>query len=104
MRIGLVSDCEGDAAALEAALEALKRHAADVVVHAGDILKCPFSPDPPSETIGLLRAEGVRAVLGNHDRYLVDWGTPRWPHTLWMRLRRSDPVGAWLHDIPAGQA
>ena len=104
MRIGLVSDCEGDVAALEAALVALKRQAPDMLVHAGDVLKCPFSPDPPAETIDLLRAEGVRTVLGNHDRYLVDWGTPRWPHTLWMRLRRSDPAGARLADVPAGQA
>jgi len=104
MRIGLVPDCEGNARALEAALQVLKRRAPDVLVHAGDILNCPFSPDSPSETIALLQAENVRAVLGNHDRYLVDWGTPRWPHTLWMRLRRSDPAGSWLRDIPAGQA
>ncbi len=104
MRIGLVSDCEGNVAALEAALGALKTHAPDVLVHAGDVLNCPFSPDPPAETIALLRAEGVRTIAGNHDRYLVDWGTPRWPHTLWMRLRRSDPAGAWLDDVPLGQA
>jgi hypothetical protein len=104
VRIGLVSDCEGNAAALEAAFAALRKHAADVLVHAGDVLCCPFSPDPPAETIGLLRAQGVRTILGNHDRYLVDWGTPRWPHTLWMRLRRSDPAGAWLDDVSAGQA
>lgn len=104
MRIGLVSDCEGNVAALEAALGALKAHAPDVVVHAGDILNCPFSPDAPGETLALLRAESVRAVTGNHDRYLIDWGTPRWPHTLWMRLRRSDPLGAWIDDVAAGQA
>ena len=104
MRIGLISDCEGDVVALEAALAALRTHAPDVLVHAGDILCCPFSPDPPGGTIALLKAEGVQAVLGNHDRYFVDWGTPRWPHTLWMRLRRADPVGAWLDDVAAGQA
>jgi predicted phosphodiesterase len=104
MRIGLVSDCEGNVAALEAAQTALRDEAPDVLVHAGDILNCPFSPDPPAETIALLRAEGVQTVTGNHDRYLIDWGTQRWPHTLWMRLRRSDPLGAWIDDVPAGQA
>lgn len=104
MRIGLLSDCEGDVAALEAALAAIRPHAPDVVVHAGDILCCPFSPDPTHQTIALLQAEGVRAVLGNHDRYLVDWGTTRWPHTLWMRLRRADPPPAWVNDVAAGQA
>jgi len=51
-----------------------------------------------------VRTEGVRTVAGNHDRYLIDWGTGRWPHTLWMRLRRSDPAGSWMSDIAAGQA
>ena len=104
MRIGLLSDCEGNLAALEAAIRALKTQAPDVLVHAGDVLNCPFSPDPPGETVSLLRAENVRTVAGNHDRYLSDWGTTRWPQTLWMRLRRSDPLGAWIDDVPAGQA
>jgi predicted phosphodiesterase len=104
MRIGLISDTEGNVAALEAAVAAMKRHAPDVLVFAGDVLECPFSPDPPAETIALLRAEDVRTVPGNHDRYLMDWGTPRWPHTLWMRLRRSDPAGPWIDEVGAGQA
>jgi predicted phosphodiesterase len=103
-RIALISDCEGNLAALEAALGGMKQHAPDVLVAAGDLIACPFSPDPPGQTIALLRAEGVVAVPGNNDRYLIDWGTPRWPHTLWMRLRRSDPPGRWLDDVAAGQA
>src|SRR5229473_1105535 len=98
-RIALISDCEGNVAALQAALRAIKRHAPDSIVVAGDILASPFSPDPPSETIALLRPEPVQAIPGNTDRYLLDWGTPRWPHTLWMRLRRSDPAGSWLDDM-----
>ena len=104
MRIGLFSDCEGNAVALEAILTALRAYAPDVLVCAGDILCCPFSPDPPEETIALLEAHGVLAIPGNHDRYLMDWGTPRWPHTLWMRLRRADPLGAWIEQVPAAQA
>jgi 3',5'-cyclic AMP phosphodiesterase CpdA len=104
MRIGLFSDCEGNAAALESVLTALRARAPDLIVCAGDILCCPFSPDPPAATIALLKAHDVRAIPGNHDRYLMDWGTPRWPHTLWMRLRRADPLGRWIDDVPAGQA
>lgn len=103
-RIGLISDCEGNVAALESALEAIKRHSPDVVVVAGDLLASPFSPDPPAETIALLRSEGVLAIPGNTDRYLIDWGTPRWSHTLWIRLRRSDPPGRWLDEMASGQA
>lgn len=104
MRIGLVSDCEGSVAALAAALQAIRRHGPDVIVVAGDLLACPFSPDPPGETIALLRAEGVQAIPGNCDRNLVDWGTGRWQHTLWMRLRRADPPDSWLGQVEAGQA
>jgi hypothetical protein len=83
----------------------LKQNGCDVVVYAGDILACPFSPDPPAETIALLQSEtNVKAIPGNNDRYLMDWGTSRWPQTLWMRLRRSDPVGPWLDDVGRGQA
>jgi predicted phosphodiesterase len=105
VRIGLLSDCEGSTAPLQAALAALKKKGCDVIAYAGDILACPFSPDPPGQTIGLLRAEEtVQAIPGNNDRYLMDWGTPRWPQTLWMRLRRSDPAGPWLEDLGHGQA
>lgn len=103
-RIGLISDCEGNATALEAVLLALQARAPDLIVHAGDILRTPFSPDPPAATVALLQAHHVLAIPGNHDRYLLDWDTPRWAHTLWMRLRRSDPVGAWLADVGASQA
>src|SRR5258708_32657339 len=73
-RIALISDCEGNVAALQAALRAIKRHAPDSIVVAGDILASPFSPDPPSETVAQLRSEPVQAIPGNTDRYLLDWG------------------------------
>src|SRR5260221_14751797 len=76
-RIALISDWEGNVAALQAALRAIKRHALDSIVVAGDILASPFSPDPPSETVAQLRSEPVQAIPGNTDRYLLDWGTPR---------------------------
>jgi predicted phosphodiesterase len=104
VRIGLFSDCEGNAAALESILTALRAHSPDLLVCAGDLLRCPSSPDPPAETVALLKAHGVLAIPGNHDRYLLDWGTPRWEHTLWMRLRRLDPLGFALDDVAAEQA
>jgi predicted phosphodiesterase len=104
VRIGLFSDCEGNARALEAVLAALRRHSPDHLVCAGDILCNPFSPDPPSATIALLKAHGVLAIPGNHDRYLIDWRTPRWSSTVWMRLRRTDPLRFSFEDVAAGQA
>jgi hypothetical protein len=65
----------------------------------------PFSPDPPGETIALLRAEGVCCVHGNGEAYLTDWGTPRWERTVATRLKRPDPPRPGFWDlVPAGQA
>lgn len=104
MRIGLIGDTHGWVPALEAALSVCHRAGADLVVHCGDFLSTPFSPDPPGETIALLKAEGARIVLGNGELYLRDWGTPRWDETLARRLRRPDPAGYFLDLVPAGQA
>ena len=77
MRIGLIGDTHGWVPALEGAIAACPAEGVDVVVHCGDFISTPFSPDPPGETIALLRAEGVRCVYGNGEAYLMDWGTPR---------------------------
>ena len=105
MRIGLIGDTHGWVPALEGAIAACRAAAVDVVVHCGDFLSTPFSPDPPGETIALLRAEGVLCVHGNGERYLMDWGTPRWEETVALRRARSDqPPDYFLHLVAAGQA
>lgn len=104
MRIGLIGDTHGSVPALEAALAGCRAALADVVVHCGDFLSTPFSPDPPGETIALLRRAGVRVVLGNGEVYLRDWGTPRWDQTLALRRRRPDSPDHFLPSVPAGQA
>jgi hypothetical protein len=105
VRIGLIGDTHGSVPALEAAIAACRAWAVNAIVHCGDFLTAPFSPDPPGETIALLRHEDVLCVHGNHERYLMDWGTPRWEATLAMRLARSDPPRpAMLEQVAAGQA
>jgi hypothetical protein len=104
MRIGLISDTHGSVPALEVALAACRAAAPDVIVHAGDFISVPFSPDPPGETIALLRAEEVQVVYGNSEIYFRDWGTPRWEATLAQRRRRPDPPDYFLPLIPAGLA
>lgn len=104
MRIALIGDTHGYVPALEAVLRARRAASPDVVVHCGDFLSTPFSPDPPEETIALLRAEGVRCVCGNGEVYLRDWGTERWGAALALRRRRPDPPDDFLPYVPAGQA
>ncbi len=104
MRICLIGDTHGFVPALEASLEASKRHAPDVIAHCGDFLTSPFSPDPPSKTIDLLRSENVRVIYGNNEAYLRDWGTPRWESTVAARRRRPDSPDYFLPLIERGQA
>jgi predicted phosphodiesterase len=104
MRIGLLGDTHGFVPALEAALAGCRDAACDLIVHCGDFLSSPFSPDPPSETISLLRAANVSVVVGNGEVYLRDWGTPRWDETLAQRRQRPDPPDHFLPYIAAGQA
>ena len=104
MRICLIGDTHGFVPGLAAAIEAGNRHAPDLIVHCGDFLTSPFSPDPPGETIELLRSESVEVSYGNNEAYLRDWGTPRWEATVAERRRRPDSPDYFLSLIEQGQA
>jgi len=105
MRLGLIGDTHGYVPALEAVLAVCRDARCDVVVHCGDYLSTPFSPDSPGETIAILRREGIRCIVGNNQLYLTDWGTPRWETTVAMRRARSDqPPDYFLPLVPQGQA
>ena len=104
MRISLIGDTHGFVPGLEAALEASNRHAPDFIVHCGDFLTSPFSPDPPGETIDLLRSQNVQVIYGNNEAYFRDWGTPRWEATVAERRRRPDSPEHFLSQTPRGQA
>ena len=105
MRICLIGDTHGFVPGLEAALDASNRHAPDLIVHCGDFLTSAFSPDPPGETIDLLRSENVQVIYGNNEVYFRDWGTPRWESTVAARRRRPDSPDYFLpaHCARAGR-
>jgi hypothetical protein len=105
MRIGLIGDTHGYVPALEAAIHGCQEAKTDRIIHCGDFLTSPFSPDPPDETIALLRAENVTAIYGNGEIYLRNWNTPNWQATLAQRMRRPDPPAPhFMPSIAAGQA
>src|SRR5438105_10760158 len=104
MRIGLLGDTHGHLPALVASLRGCREADAELIVHCGDLVSTPFSPDPPDELIALLRAEGVKGICGNGEIYLRDWGSERWPATLAQRLRRPDrPPDGFEASVAAGQ-
>lgn len=104
MRIGLIGDTHGYIPALEAAIHGCQEVGVDLIIHCGDFLSVPFSPDPPDENIALLQAENVVAIYGNGEIYFRDWDTPCWPKTLAQRMRRPDSPAHFLPFIAQGQA
>lgn len=102
MQIGLIGDTHGYVPALEAAIAGCRDAGVDLIVHCGDFLSTPFSPDPPDETIALLRAEAITAISGNGEIYLSHWNTSHWEATLAQRLRRPDSP-QFLPFVAAGQ-
>lgn len=91
----VIGDVHGCAHALEQVL-ALGR--ADRVVLVGDLF--PKGPDP-LRTWHVLRDAGAVAVMGNHDRRLLDvWGLPgvRVHHATWPKL--PDACRDWLEQLP----
>ena len=105
MRIALLADSHGFAPALEAGLAACRAAAPDLLVVLGDVLTCPYSPDPAGDSIALARDAGVPFVLGNHDLLLRAHGTAEWEDVMAMRAMRGPPRAArWIEHMAAGKA
>jgi predicted phosphodiesterase len=103
VRIALIGDSHGFLPALEAVVAAARAAGPDLIVHCGDLVTLPFSPDPPGESIDLLQAEGVPTIYGNHELMLRAWGTPEWEPALALRLARGYAPGPWVRFVGAGQ-
>jgi predicted phosphodiesterase len=104
MRIALIGDSHGHLPALEAVVAAARAAAPDLIVHCGDLVTIPFSPDPPGQSFDLLRAEGIPTIYGNHDLMMRAWGTPEWERAIALRLVRGYAPGPWVRHVAAGQA
>ncbi len=71
MRLGVIADIHGNAAALEAVLHDLRRRRVATVVNLGDLVSSPLWP---AETLALLREAGIPSLRGNHDRWVAEGG------------------------------
>jgi predicted phosphodiesterase len=69
MRFAAVADIHGNALALEAVIEDLRREEIDQVVNLGDVLSGPIDPAGVAARIIPL---GWQTIRGNHDRYLIE--------------------------------
>jgi predicted phosphodiesterase len=72
--IAVLADIHGNLPALQAVIEDMERSPVDAVVVAGDLINWgPFS----LEVLELVTDEGWAVIRGNHEYYLLDYGTPR---------------------------
>ena len=76
MRLAVLADIHGNLAALQAVQTELERLQPDFVVLDGDLINpMPFS----NSVVDIVRASGWAVVRGNHEFYLLDYGTDRAP-------------------------
>jgi putative phosphoesterase len=88
MRIALISDIHGNAAALEAALAQIEGAAPDRIVVLGDLVLNGPSPVEAVEAVMALEAAGALVIAGNTDIAVADGDyTAAFP---------------WLDEVPAG--
>ncbi len=67
-RFALIADAHGNAWALEAVLEDIRRRGVERIFNLGDVAQGSLRP---AETVALLRRHGVESVRGNTDRMLL---------------------------------
>ena len=101
MRIVIFSDVHGNAIALEAVLAAIRREAApDALFVAGDLV---LLGPRPAEALALLRAlDGARFVIGNTDKYLLDYSDD-YEEVAFARARLSADDLAFIRGLPFEQ-
>lgn len=76
MRLAVLADIHGNLAALQAVQTELERLQPDFVVLNGDLINpMPFS----NSVVDIVRDAGWAVVRGNHEFYLLDYGTDRAP-------------------------
>jgi putative phosphoesterase len=109
MKVGVITDVHGDIFALDAALGRLREMGCDPILCAGDLIDIePFG----EEVVQRLKAEKVTCVLGNHDRWALQFRHRRQDARRFFEpCSVSDVMGSgaelsheslvWLSTLPA---
>ncbi|MBN1110173.1 MAG: metallophosphoesterase family protein, partial [Methanomassiliicoccales archaeon] len=99
MRVALISDVHGNAAALRAVLLHARERGCSSFLHAGDAVGLPR----PEEAIALLRGADVLSVLGNMDQEALDLRAGRGCGDRHLELsveRLGEGSWDWLSSLP----
>ena len=88
-RLAILSDIHGNLPALEAVIADMDQFNPDHVIVAGDLINTvPFD----AEVVSTIVRRGWTAIRGNHEFYMLDYGTPRERSNM-----RNSPSPAWLN-------
>ncbi len=91
-RLAILSDIHGNLPAFEAVIADMAAFAPDHVIVAGDLINmAPFS----AEVLERVFALGWSAIRGNHEYYLLEYGTDREPEA----RRNWDSIGALYEQL-----
>jgi predicted phosphodiesterase len=107
MRIALLADIHGNLPALSAVMAELERLQPDHVVLDGDLINgAPFS----AEVVAVVQRQPWTVVRGNHEFYLLDYGTERatpgsddpkrWGQLHWLAEQLTPAQVAYLALLP----
>lgn len=103
MKIAIMSDIHGNADALEKVLADAEREGVSRVLCCGDMVG--YGPEP-ARVIALLRAHGVKCVMGNHDAAVAGVrGTEHMVEEAFNgvqrdRVRLDEGARDWLRSLP----
>jgi putative phosphoesterase len=105
MKIAILSDVHGNAVALDAVLDDVRRQTPDLIVHGGDLV---FNGPRPADVVDRVRELGWPGVVGNTDEMLWVGSevAPPASRPLFDVLRSyaADRLGperiAWLRELP----
>ncbi|MBZ0306172.1 MAG: metallophosphoesterase family protein [Anaerolineae bacterium] len=90
-RLAILSDIHANLLALDTILKDAAQFEVDQVIVAGDLINCGAYSVQVMER---LTAANYALMRGNHEFYLLDYGTPREPES-----RRGYALPRWLHQI-----
>lgn len=96
-RVAVLADIHGNLPALEAVDRDLDQFSVDQVVVAGDVIN--WGPHS-RQVLELVAQRGWPVIRGNHEFYLLDYGTPRAPAE-WQDSSQY-PLLPWLRNQLAG--
>ena len=88
-RLAILSDIHGNLPALEAVIADMDQFSPDHIIVVGDLINTvPFD----AEVVATVVHRGWTAIRGNHEFYLLDYGTPRE-----LPNMKNSPSPAWLN-------